>query len=73
MRRRIRVNTISYGALATPMTEHPMLHEWAASNVPMGRVADLAEAAAPALFLAGSGSTYMTGAEIAVDGGLTQL
>ncbi|QUQ63477.1 short-chain dehydrogenase/reductase SDR [Kutzneria sp. CA-103260] len=50
-----------------------MLHEWAASNVPMGRVADLAEAAAPALFLAGSGSTYMTGAEIAVDGGLTQL
>ncbi|MFC0541302.1 SDR family NAD(P)-dependent oxidoreductase [Kutzneria chonburiensis] len=73
LRRRIRVNTISYGAVATPMTDHPLLREWAASNVPMGRVADPAEAAAPALFLAGAGSTYMTGAEIAVDGGLTQL
>lgn len=70
LRRRIRVNTISYGAVATPMTDHPMLREWAASAVPMGRVA---EAAAPALFLAGAGSTYMTGAELAVDGGLTQL
>jgi len=73
LRRRIRVNTISYGAVATPMTDHPMLREWAASNVPMGRVADPAEAAAPALFLAGAGSTYLTGSEIAVDGGLTQL
>jgi NAD(P)-dependent dehydrogenase (short-subunit alcohol dehydrogenase family) len=55
------------------MTDHPLLHEWAASNVPMGRVADPAEAAAPALFLAGAWSTCMTGAEIAVDGGRTQL
>lgn len=55
------------------MTDHPMLHEWASSAVPTGRVAEVREAAAPALFLAGAGSTDVTGSEIAVDGGLTQL
>ena len=55
------------------MTDHPMLREWAASAVPIGRVAEPMQAAAPALFLAEAGSTYLTGSELAVDGGLAQL
>jgi NAD(P)-dependent dehydrogenase (short-subunit alcohol dehydrogenase family) len=79
LERGIRVNTISFGAVKTPMTssEDPAmakaLDDWAATNVPVGRWADAEEAAAAMLFLAGSGSSYMTGAELAVDGGLAQL
>jgi NAD(P)-dependent dehydrogenase (short-subunit alcohol dehydrogenase family) len=75
--RAIRVNTLSFGAISTPMTAAPehaaALQEWAESNIPVRRWADPAEAAAAALFLAGPGSTYLTGAELPVDGGLAQL
>jgi NAD(P)-dependent dehydrogenase (short-subunit alcohol dehydrogenase family) len=79
LERRIRVNTISFGAVKTPMTSSAdpamakALDDWAATNVPVGRWADAEEAAAAMLFLAGSGSSYMPGAELAVDGGLAQL
>jgi NAD(P)-dependent dehydrogenase (short-subunit alcohol dehydrogenase family) len=49
------------------------IREWATANVPLERVADPVEAARPALFLAGPASSYMTGSEVAVDGGLAQL
>jgi 3alpha(or 20beta)-hydroxysteroid dehydrogenase len=42
-----------------------------AALTPNGRVAEPAEIAAVIAFLAGDGSSYMTGAEIAVDGGWT--
>ncbi|MGO8883333.1 MAG: SDR family NAD(P)-dependent oxidoreductase [Streptosporangiaceae bacterium] len=79
LRRRIRVNTISFGAVRTPMTGasdpqmRDALDEWAAQNVPMARWADVGEAAAAVLFLASGASSYMTGAELATDGGLAQL
>jgi NAD(P)-dependent dehydrogenase (short-subunit alcohol dehydrogenase family) len=77
--RRIRVNVLSFGAIATPMTgaDNPEIAQamqaWAEANVPVKRLADPIEAAGPALFLASRASSYMTGSEIAVDGGLTQL
>jgi NAD(P)-dependent dehydrogenase (short-subunit alcohol dehydrogenase family) len=41
------------------------------SSTPMGRFATLEEVAAAVLFLASDESSYITGAEIAVDGGMT--
>lgn len=77
--RRIRVNVLSLGAVATPMTGAgdaamaETLDRWAEDNIPLRRWADPIEAARPALFLASAASDYMTGAEVAVDGGLAQL
>lgn len=77
--RRIRVNTASFGAVSTPMTGAAdpglasAMRQWAAANIPLKRLAEPAEAAAAVLFLASPASSYMTGAEIAVDGGLAQL
>jgi NAD(P)-dependent dehydrogenase (short-subunit alcohol dehydrogenase family) len=40
---------------------------------PVGRVADPAEIAAAALFLASDGSSFMQGSEVSVDGGEAQV
>jgi len=40
-------------------------------HVPMGRFGEAAEMAKAALFLASDDSSYMTGAEFLVDGGIT--
>ena len=40
-------------------------------HVPMGRFGEAAEVAAAALFLASDDSSYITGANLAVDGGIT--
>ncbi|RKN22026.1 SDR family oxidoreductase [Micromonospora musae] len=79
--RGIRVN-----ALAPHTTETPMLRGNApagtspdeflamlAAGVPLGRVADPAEQAAAALFLASDQSSYITGIELLVDGGVNQI
>ncbi|MDR0432225.1 MAG: SDR family oxidoreductase [Bifidobacteriaceae bacterium] len=76
--RTIRVNTLSLGAVSTPMTGGDQTREgaldaWASNNIPMRRWADANEAAGAALFLASPSSGYMTGAELAVDGGLAQV
>ncbi|MEP7023699.1 MAG: SDR family oxidoreductase [Actinomycetota bacterium] len=77
--RRIRVNTVSFGAVSTPMTGSgspevaDAMRQWAGEFVPMKRLADATEAAAAVLFLASAASSYMTGSEVAVDGGLAQL
>ncbi|SAK82229.1 short-chain dehydrogenase/reductase SDR [Caballeronia catudaia] len=73
----IRVNSISPGVANTPIFEslgmsEAQLMQW--SNViPMKRPADPAEIAAAILFLASDASRYMTGADLAVDGGMSGI
>jgi NAD(P)-dependent dehydrogenase (short-subunit alcohol dehydrogenase family) len=80
--RNIRVNTMSPGptetpALATTTGLTPEQAEQAAaqfaSQVPMGRRAKPEEIAAAVMFLASNESSYITGVDLAVDGGLAQV
>lgn len=61
----IRVNTISPGHIDTPLTkearEAGLVDEWATQNM-LGRISEVEEYRAPALFLLAEGSSYMTGA-----------
>lgn len=73
--RKIRVNAISPGPIDTPHTADAP-QEWKdgmIAAVPMGRFGEPREIATAALFLASSDSSYITGADLCVDGGLTQV
>jgi len=72
--RRIRVNLLSLGVIDLgPGDGVPAaLKEQLAAGIPAGRLGDPAEVAAAALFLASAASSYVNGAELVVDGGLTQ-
>ena len=71
----IRVNALSPGPLRTELlmrlldTEEKRQRRLV--HVPMGRFGEADELAAAALFLASDDSSYMTGANLQVDGGLT--
>jgi len=73
----IRVNSISPGVANTPifdslgMSEAQLL-EWA-KVIPMKRPAEPGEIAAAIVFLASDASRYMTGADVAVDGGMSGI
>ena len=77
----IRVNVISPGPIETPifskmgMSEEEMagMKEGIAQSNPMKRFGKPEEIATAALFLASDDSSYILGAEIMVDGGMTQL
>ena len=67
----IRVNSISPGYFHTELTStlKPERAALATSRTPMGRFGDLPEIAGAAIFLASKEASYVTGADIAVDGG----
>lgn len=68
----IRVNTIHPGPFATQMLTDAMGEEGlaiAASLTPLGRVGQPEEIAGPVLFLLSDESSFVTGAELSVDGG----
>jgi NAD(P)-dependent dehydrogenase (short-subunit alcohol dehydrogenase family) len=75
--RKIRVNTISPGAISTPIynklgMNEEQLSAFAASfipKIPMARFGEASEIAKAATFLASTDSSYVTGAELLVDGG----
>ncbi len=73
-RDRIRCNIIHPGIVDTPL-QAPYLTEALRrefeSGIPLGRIAHPREIAQVALFLASDESSYMTGAELVVDGGFT--
>ncbi|GAA1971485.1 SDR family oxidoreductase [Terrabacter lapilli] len=79
--RNIRVNTLIPGPTQTPGVEglaatpdeKQALLEGLASTVPLGRMGRPEEIANAALFLASDQSSFMTGAEIFVDGGAQQV
>jgi len=71
----IRANIISPGVIVTPATEpllqNPQFKETFTNMVPLKRLGKAEEIASVALFLASDESSYITGANIVVDGGLT--
>ncbi len=78
--RNIRVNTLVPGPVKTPGLaglappgEEQTLLENIASGVPMGRLGRPEEIASAVVFLASDQSSYMTGAELFVDGGEVQV
>lgn len=79
--RGIRVNALSPGAIATPFYGKIGLPDAALSEVAAGitqkiglkRFGEAVELAKTALFLASDDSSYTTGTELVVDGGLTQF
>jgi NAD(P)-dependent dehydrogenase (short-subunit alcohol dehydrogenase family) len=79
--RSIRVNAISPGTIDTPgidglvpnQEQAVELKSYMASTIPMGRVGRPDEVASAALFLASDQSSFITGADLYIDGGLNQI
>lgn len=70
----IRVNAVYPGIIATPMMDEAARNERMVdafrSGIPLGRIGRPEEVAAASLFLASDLASYVTGAEIVVDGGV---
>ncbi|WP_433622784.1 glucose 1-dehydrogenase [Nocardia sp. CA-120079] len=64
----IRVNSIHPGLIRTPMTDG-IPEDFL--QIPLGRAADPSEVSALVTYLASDESSYSTGAEFVIDGGLT--
>lgn len=79
--RRIRVNTISPGPIETPIfgkvgipaEQMQAMVDGILASVPMKRIGKADDIAEAALYLASDGSTYVTGIELFVDGGMVSL
>lgn len=79
--RKIRVNAISPGPIATPGIdtlagghgESEQFRAAMAAGVPLGRVGEPDEIAKAAVFLASDDSSFVTGIELFVDGGMAQV
>lgn len=70
----IRVNSVHPGLVATPLLDGARepggFVDSAVASIPTGRMGRPSEVTEVVAFLLGEGSSYMTGAELAVDGGL---
>ena len=73
--RNIRVNTLSPGPIDTPMmmAASDEVRGFLTQKVPLGRLGKPEEVAAAALFLASDESSFIAGAELCIDGGMTQV
>jgi NAD(P)-dependent dehydrogenase (short-subunit alcohol dehydrogenase family) len=79
--RRIRVNAVSPGAIDTPGLSDLLASSEAgeqrkkmiSNTVPLGRFGNPDEIATAVVFLASDDSSYITGAELFVDGGFAQV
>ncbi|TCV98337.1 SDR family NAD(P)-dependent oxidoreductase [Biostraticola tofi] len=73
--RSIRVNTLSPGPIDTSMFDNVSdeLRQSAIDMIPLRRLGRATEVAAAALFLASDESSYITGAELCIDGGMAQV
>lgn len=76
--RRVRVNVLSPGPTNTPIIgklgvsaeARPAFEQELASTIPLGRLGEAEELARAAIFLASADSSFVTGANLAVDGGM---
>jgi 3-oxoacyl-[acyl-carrier protein] reductase len=73
--RKIRVNTVNPGMIATEGVVSAGLHEgdmrkWIESNTPLGRIGKVEEIAAAVAFFASDDASYVTGETLHVTGGL---
>ena len=72
---KIRVNVVEPGWVRTPFTAKIYADEaqrqWRESRVPLGRFGEPEEIASCVLFLASDDASYVTGAEILADGGVS--
>jgi NAD(P)-dependent dehydrogenase (short-subunit alcohol dehydrogenase family) len=77
--RKIRVNVVSPGPIDTPglrglrNAESEQLHEAFVGSVPLGRLGQPDDIAKAVSFLASDESSYVTGIELFVDGGMAQV
>ena len=71
--RGIRVNAVAPGFIETAMTSggDDETHRWIERRTPLGRWGAPAEVATAIAFLLGDGATFITGATLPVDGGVT--
>jgi NAD(P)-dependent dehydrogenase (short-subunit alcohol dehydrogenase family) len=69
----IRVNCISPGPFPPKelLNDHPDFHGELCNKVPLGRVGSPEELGGPVVFLASDAASYVTGANLLVDGGWT--
>ncbi len=71
----IRANSVHPGPVDTPlaayMAEDPVLHEERLKAVPLGRMGAPNDVAYGVLYLASDEASFVTGAELVIDGGLT--
>ncbi|NKX55889.1 SDR family NAD(P)-dependent oxidoreductase [Arthrobacter mobilis] len=71
----IRVNSVAPGVIMTPRTQAGLFNDGdfvarQAANVPLGRFGEAAEIASVLAFLISDASSYLTGQNILVDGGV---
>lgn len=73
--RGIRVNTLSPGPTDTPMFDEVSddVRQALTAQIPLKRLGRPEEVAAAALFLASEESSYIAGAELVIDGGMSQV
>ena len=72
----IRVNSVHPGVIQTPMLEQENVKEQVEKfkkSIPMRRVAQPEEVTNMVIFLSSNESSYSTGSEFIIDGGLTAL
>lgn len=67
----IRVNSVHPGLIDTPMMKDISKEQLSEINIPLGRTADAKEVSSLVVYLASDESSYSTGSEFIIDGGIT--